>query len=105
MPAQQRRRLDKQRADPRQRLVERGEYDTVGWARLRPCDLTAQHLQLVPQKQDLRLLPLLRTSEQEHQLEQSARQPVAEPKDLKQQRASTHAQTLRADQPHHLAFN
>jgi len=97
MPPQKRRRLEQQRPRTRQRLAERGEYDTVGWARLRPGDLTPQHLQLVPQKQDLRLLSLLRASEEEHQLEESARQPVAEAKDLKQQRTSTHARTLRAD--------
>jgi hypothetical protein len=97
MPAQQRRRLDQQRTRTRQRLAERGEHDTVGWARLRPGDLTPQHLQLVPQQQDLDLLSLLRASEQEHQLEQSAQQPVAEAKGLKQQRTSTHARTLRAD--------
>jgi hypothetical protein len=48
MPTQKRRRLDQQRTRTRQRLAERGEYDTVGRARLRPGDLTPQHLQLVP---------------------------------------------------------
>lgn len=96
MPAQKRRRLEQQRTRTRQRLAERGEYDTVGWARLQPGDLTAQHLQFVPQQQDLRLLSLFRASEQEHQLEVSTRQPVAEAKNLKQQWASTHAGTLRA---------
>jgi hypothetical protein len=101
MPAQKRRRLEQQRTPLRQCLAERGEYDPVGWARLRPGDLTPQHLQLMPQQQNLRLLSLLRASKQEHQLEQSTRQPIAEAKELKQQRSSTHARTLRAD---HLSF-
>jgi hypothetical protein len=68
MPTQQRRRLEQQRTRTRQRLAERGEHDPVGGPQLRPRHLTAEHLQLVPQQQDLHLLPLLRTSEQEHQL-------------------------------------
>jgi hypothetical protein len=99
MPTQKRRRLDQQRTRTRQRLAERGEYDTVGGLQLRPGGLTPQHLQLVPQQKNLYLLSLLRASEQEHQLEESARQPVAEAKDLKQQRTSTHTRTLRADHP------
>src|SRR5207247_5456586 len=48
-------------------------------------------------QQDLHLLPLLRTSEQEQQLQQPAQKPISERKALKWDRSSTHARTLRAD--------
>jgi len=76
-------------------LAERRQHDTVGRPQLWPRDLTPQHLQLVPQQQDLHLLPLLGTSEQQQQLQQAAQQPIGEGKALSEQTLDRHAQTLR----------
>jgi len=57
MPAQQRRWLDQERPPaPRQHLAERRQQDTIGRPQTRPPDLPPQHLQLMPQHQDLKLL-------------------------------------------------
>ena len=57
MPAQQRRRLDEERppSRPRQQLAERRQQHTIGRPQARPPDLAPQHLQLMPQDQDLKL--------------------------------------------------
>jgi hypothetical protein len=47
---------------------------------LRPRHLTLEHLQLVSQEQDLHFFPLLRTTEQQQQLQQAAQQPIGETK-------------------------
>jgi hypothetical protein len=40
----------------------------IGRAQARPRDLTPDHLQLMPEQQDLHLLPLLRATEQQQRL-------------------------------------
>jgi hypothetical protein len=94
VPAQQGIWLDEQRTHTRQQLAKCSQDDPVSRLQLRPRHLTAQHLQLVPQQQDLHLLPLLRATEQEEQLEEAAQKPIGEAKALKQQRSSTHVRTL-----------
>jgi hypothetical protein len=96
MPAQQRRRLDQERAmpPPRQQLVERRQQDTIGRPQPRPPDLAPQHLQLMPQHRNLKLLRPLRTTKQNQQLEQTANNPVRERQALTQQTASTDFPTL-----------
>src|SRR5439155_17373128 len=59
-------------------------------------NLAPQHLQLMPQHQDLKLLRPLRTTKQNQQLEQTANDPVSEGQALKQQTSSTHLPTLPA---------
>jgi hypothetical protein len=97
VPAQKRRRLNEQRMHTRQRLTERRQDDPVSRPRLRPRHPTAEDVQFVPQQQDLHLLPLLRASEEQQQLQQAAQHPICQAKGLKQQRSSTHTRTLRAD--------
>jgi len=98
MPTQKRRRLHEQRTHARQCLAECREQDPIGWAQLRPSNLTPEHLQLVPKQQDLHLL-LLRASKQQEQLHQAADQPVGQGKALNQQTLDAHALTLRPDRP------
>src|SRR5919198_735270 len=76
MPAQQRRRLHQERARPRRQLTKRREQNTIGRSQARPPDLPAQHLQLVPQDQDLELLRPLRPTKEDQQLEQTTNDPV-----------------------------
>ena len=80
VPAQQRRRLDQERPPPlpRQQLAERRQQDTIARAQARPPELAPQHVQLMPQHQDLKLLRPLRTTKQNQQLEQTADDPVSE---------------------------
>jgi hypothetical protein len=87
MPAQQRRRLDQERATPppRQQLAAR-QQDTIGRPQPRTPNLAPQHLQLMPQHQDLKLLPPLRTTTQNQQLEQTANDPVSERQTLNSRR-------------------
>jgi hypothetical protein len=98
MPAQQRRWLDQERAPPlpRQQLAERRQQDTIGRPQPRPPDLAAQHLQLMPQHQDLKLLRPLRTTKKNQQLEQTANNPVSEGQTPKEQTSSMHLATLPA---------
>src|SRR6266540_2209286 len=65
-------------------------------ARPRPPNLAPQHLQLMPQHQDLKLLRPLRTTKQNQQLEQTANDPVSKGQALKQQTLTTHLPTLPA---------
>jgi hypothetical protein len=98
MPAQQRRWLNQERATPpsRQQLAERRQQDTIGRAQAGPPDLAPQHLELMPQHQDLKLIRPLRTTKQNQQLEQTANDPVSEGQTLKQQTSRTHLPTLPA---------
>src|SRR6266508_3243707 len=97
MPAQQRRRLNQERAPaPRQQLAERRQQDPIGRPQARPPDLAPQHLQLMPQHQDLKLLRPLRTTKENQQLEQTPNDPVSEGQTLKQQMSDTHRPTLPA---------
>jgi hypothetical protein len=85
MPAQQRRRLQQERPlPPRRQLAERRQQDTIGRPQPWPPDLTPQHLQLMPQHQDLKLLLPLRTTQENQQLEQTASKPISERQTLKQ---------------------
>src|SRR6266540_4325870 len=96
MPAQKRRRLDQERARPRQKPAECSQQDTIGRPQTRPTYLAPQHLQLMAQHQDLHLLRPLRTTKQNQQLEQTANDPVNEEQTLKQQTSRTHRPTLPA---------
>jgi hypothetical protein len=96
MPAQKRRRLDQERARPRQQPAERRQQDPIGRPQTRPTYLAPQHLQLMPQHQDLHFLRPLRTTKQNQQLEQTANDPVSEAQTLKQQTSRTHRPTLPA---------
>jgi hypothetical protein len=70
MPAQQRRWLDQERTPlPRQQLAARRQQHTIGRPQARPPHLAPQHLQLMPQHQDLKLLRPLGTTKQNQQLE------------------------------------
>jgi hypothetical protein len=59
-----------------------------------PPDLAPQHLQLMPQHQDLKLVRPFRTTKENQQLEQTANDPVNKGQTLKQQTSSTHLPTL-----------
>ncbi len=98
MPAQQRRWLDQERAPPlpRQQLAERRQQDTIGRPQPRPPDLAAQHLQLMPQHQDLKLVRPLRTTKRISSSKQTANDPVSEGQTPKEQTSSTHLPTLPA---------
>src|SRR6266545_6845924 len=96
MPAQKRRRLDQERARPRQQPAECSQQDTIGRPQTRPTYLAPQHLQLMPQHQDLHFLRPLRTTKQNQQLEQTANDPVSEGQTLNQQTSTTHRPTLPA---------
>ncbi len=91
-------RLDQERhpSRPRHQLAERRQQDTIGRPQTRPPNLAPQHLQLMPQHQDLKLLLPLRTTKQNQQLEQTADDPVTERQALKQQTSGTHLPTLPA---------
>src|SRR6266511_1451005 len=79
MPAQKRRRLDQERARPRQKPAECSQQDTIGRPQTRPTYLAPQHLQLMAQHQDLHFLRPLRTTKQNQQLEQTANDPSSVP--------------------------
>src|SRR6266508_5721044 len=80
----------------RQQLAERSKQHTIGRPQARPPHLAPQHLQLMPQHQDLKLLRPLRTTKKNQQLEQTASYPVSEGHSLKQQTSDTHRPTLPA---------
>src|SRR6266511_677918 len=96
MPAEKRRRLDKERPSSRlrQHLAERRQQGTIGRPQARAADLAPQHLKLMPQHEDLDLLRPLRTTKENEKLEQAADHPVSEGKALKQQTPRTHPPTL-----------
>src|SRR5207247_1246747 len=96
MPAQKCRRLDEERPPSRLRkhLAERRQQGTIGRPQARPTDLAPQHLQLMPQHEDLDLLRPLRTTKENEKLEQTADHPISERQALKQQTPSTHLSTL-----------
>jgi hypothetical protein len=68
MPAQQRRRSDKEAAPPRpgQQPRQRGQQDPIPIVQNRPIDLTTQNRDLVPKHDDLDLLGAVTTTEEHH---------------------------------------
>src|SRR5262249_39852230 len=91
-----RRRLDQERARPRQEPAECSQQDTIGRPQTRPTYLAPHPLQLTAQQQDLHFLRPLRTTKQNQQLEQTASDAVSEAQTLKQQTSTTHRPTLPA---------
>jgi hypothetical protein len=87
MPAEKRRRLDEEGPPSRfrQHLVERRQQGTIDRPQTRPADLTAQHLQLMPQHENLDLSRPLRTTKENEKLEQTADHPGNEGQAPKQQ--------------------
>jgi hypothetical protein len=78
VPAQQRRRLEQERAPhlPRQNAAERREQGTIRRLEPRASDLTPEHVQLVAQDENLDLLRVLRAKPQRQQLEQTPKRPI-----------------------------
>jgi hypothetical protein len=71
----------------------------LGWLAINPVAASPSRiaqgkLWLMPQKQDLHFLPLLRTSQQQQQLQQATDKPIGKAKALRQQGSSTHGRTL-----------
>jgi hypothetical protein len=58
-------------------------------------DLAPEHVQLVPENEDLDLLRPIATTAQNEQLEQAANRPVKKGQDRQQQGPSTHPSTVR----------
>src|SRR6266545_2265068 len=96
MPAQQCRRLDQNRPPPFawQQLAERRQQHTICRAQARTPNLAPQHLQFMPQHQDLKLLRPLRTTKENQQLKETANGPVSDGQPLRQQTSSAHLPTL-----------
>src|SRR5205823_1909659 len=64
------------------------QQGTIGRPQARPADLAPQHLQLMPQQEDLDLLRPLRTTKENEKLEQTADHPASEGQPFNQQTPS-----------------
>jgi hypothetical protein len=80
VPAQQRLGLDQEArpAGPWQDAADRGEQGSVGGLEPGPRGLAAQHGELVPQDQDLKVLGGVTAGEQGEQLDGAAQREVDE---------------------------
>jgi len=84
----------------RQNLGERRQHRAIGRSQAWASDLPPEHLQLVPQEEDLDLLLPVGTPNKDEQLEQAADRPVDEREALKQQTLSLHLPTVRGAARH-----